>query len=1159
MTASNALPSSSLAHDELLQTIISIPNAQPNDNERRRIFTRILNQWKKDILPNQSKEQSLEILLLLTTNDENNNNDSSVAIVVQTLLSIINNDYNFVTEGLRESSLLILKGMLQRAFGTSTNSSNVIDNDVETVGNTDDVLQQQQKNNETVQEGVIIQTTLTNLFCQCSRVFQRRMSSRSSNNSDNDDNKRNNNINNFYNHGITASEPMEVSEHIRLLLVELMLDLGGYCLTYTSSSDKVDSSSCSSSTLQIHHESDNTKVMIEASSNVCNTIAKSTFLDPYPEVQRAACDLIDILSQLCPLAVRMNASRLLVPLTGKVNDGGNGVEELQCQSTTTMLSKKCLFRHRHAKTRCKAVNASGAIVMCCPMRDSITRDNIQSTNNADHLSNFGSHSSTMEQILNDTLLPGWEELLKLDSASVQMAVLQSLGSVARVLQWGYDACNIQQPASTMDLSSIVEARVLSMILMCMSGGSVDQVRTLATQQLSSMPGGNNNEQKNLPRDLLAAYFQPMMERILTSCCKSLPSSQIRVRSLETLQVILSIAIPLMDEDQTKVKPSSVMIRSIIDTLSKNILSEEKDVLEAALTCCRILGENNRASKVVLEEIAASMQGCNGDRSVNLVVDDSDTAEEDATSTIQSSPRQMTSILLLVDSMMKGALSNDSGSIVQGIDSTLAIPIPHWFRSSPVSVTIISSLLCQPTVIDNVATNSSLAWALADACHSFVQCTEHECGEKMKLGEDVMVNALIGITYLLSCPAEYGISSTATSILCAFSSIESCKDDESNGRDVGSSLLDVHFRRVFQTIVSSAPQFPWKQSDPAFLAIDALLRACIGSTVGENFDMVAPFFIGHLSTVVCNKNGDDSTYGGGTSHDTLTLTGAAATTTDDLAEEYSLRISLMALLQTVLSDGSFSQTQQSDFSAATSAFSAQFTTDILLSLVLPNLVWNAGSMASSLRKIAVATLFSLLSHYHNDVNQEGQSQTCKGKLHPEMISHLLPVLHSNLEDSESTIRELSCVCLSMVLEQVSVNTFSTIWETNERVIDTLCPRLLQLLDDSSDPVRVSACSALEKYLTLAHNATASSESSFELGLSSIKNITTSLLIQLDDPDRDIRDCVGNVLALLLQLQCRDNTNKDDAVKLMGKLINASSKLHRHGSYCHKLLSQIEEYN
>ena len=197
MTASNALPSSSLAHDELLQTIISIPNAQPNDNERRRIFTRILNQWKKDILPNQSKEQSLEILLLLTTNDENNNNDSSVAIVVQTLLSIINDDYNFVTEGLRESSLLILKGMLQCAFGTSTNSNNVIGNDVETVGNIDNVLQQQQqKNNETVQEGVIIQTTLTNLFCQCSRVFQRRMS-QSSNNSDNDVNKRNNNMTRF--------------------------------------------------------------------------------------------------------------------------------------------------------------------------------------------------------------------------------------------------------------------------------------------------------------------------------------------------------------------------------------------------------------------------------------------------------------------------------------------------------------------------------------------------------------------------------------------------------------------------------------------------------------------------------------------------------------------------------------------------------------------------------------------------------------------------------------------------------------------------------------------------------------------------------------------------------------------------------------------------
>ncbi|KAL7538321.1 hypothetical protein ACHAXR_008496 [Thalassiosira sp. AJA248-18] len=79
----------------------------------------------------------------------------------------------------------------------------------------------------------------------------------------------------------------------------------------------------------------------------------------------------------------------------------------------------------------------------------------------------------------------------------------------------------------------------------------------------------------------------------------------------------------------------------------------------------------------------------------------------------------------------------------------------------------------------------------------------------------------------------------------------------NDSEQKSSLMDVHFREVLSRILSSAPPFPWKQSDPAFLATNGLLRVCSGSTVGRHFDMVAPFFISHLSTAAYNKNDDDS--------------------------------------------------------------------------------------------------------------------------------------------------------------------------------------------------------------------------------------------------------------------------------------------------------------
>ena len=205
------------------------------------------------------------------------------------------------------------------------------------------------------------------------------------------------------------------------------------------------------------------------------------------------------------------------------------------------------------------------------------------------------------------------------------------------------------------------------------------------------------------------------------------------------------------------------------------------------------------------------------------------------------------------------------------------------------------------------------------------------------------------------------------------------------------------------------------------------------------------------------------------------------------------------------------------------------------------------MASTLRKVAVAALHAFLKHC-NDTD---------ATIRPGMISQLIPLLHSNLEDYESTTRELSCACLSMVLEHISVETFCAIWQTNYRVIDTICPQLLELLDDSHDPVRIAACMALEKYLALAHGASISSSSSFDLDLSSVENVTTSLLIQLDDPDKEVQDSVFQVLSELLQLHSNEEYVDIKVVDMMKKYIKVSLASHRDASYCQILLAKIEQ--
>ena len=674
--------------------------------------------------------------------------------------------------------------------------------------------------------------------------------------------------------------------------------------------------------------------------------------------------------------------------------------------------------------------------------------------------------------------------------------------------------------------------------MGMSAGSVTQVRSLAVQQLYNLQGGPNEHV--LPLDKLGLYFQPMLELMLRSCSEEWASCQSKVRSLEALQVLLIIAIPLMNgktasslTGAVKLELSVVTIRSIMEVVSTNILSEEKDIRNAALAICRIIGANYFASKTVVGIISAETKSAfTNDRAnvgeEHLQSNTSTTAEE-------LSPRHMTSMLLTLDGMMKGSLyPKETTSILCEIDPVLTIPTPDWFHSSPSIALTISSFLCHPSITKNTATNSLLAWSLLDACDSFAKCAQMR-GDESKLTEDDIVCVSVSVAHLLGCPEAFGLSSCVMNIIDSFSDIGCCALSGSYCDAENSCVLDVYFRQIFAKIMSAASPFPWKQSDTAFLATDALLRTCSGSTVGSNFDMVAPFFISHLPSTGHNINSID-----GVQQESLNATN------DELAEEYSLRITLMALLQTILSDESFHQTlshQQKRLAPAIFTFK----TDVLLSLILPNLVWRPGSMASALRKLAVATLFSLLS---------GKSAL----VHPEAVAYLIPIIHSNLDDAESTIRELSCVCLSLVLQQVSTDTSSTIGESNTKTIETICPRLLDLLDDCHGPVRLAACRALKDYTILTHKSASNSS----LNLGALEKITSSLLIQLDDPEKEINDHVFQVLAVLIDLQSQDSntrgwSEKREIVEMMEGQIKASLISHQDGSYCRALLEKVGAYH
>eukprot|EP00569_Conticribra_weissflogii_P008602 CAMPEP_0171364746 /NCGR_PEP_ID=MMETSP0879-20121228/4217_1 /TAXON_ID=67004 /ORGANISM="Thalassiosira weissflogii, Strain CCMP1336" /LENGTH=1303 /DNA_ID=CAMNT_0011872163 /DNA_START=115 /DNA_END=4026 /DNA_ORIENTATION=+ len=1264
-----------------------------DDNARSRSIhlTRILTKLKKEFVPRfasnlkswggnmdgdglkgQNWNFLLEAFSMITGEGDNEakitidsvgDTSSSVKAfsLVGTLLSIINDNHDNndkdnnrggdssfwfpTTEGHREMGCEILKSLFCSLFSVSRNGGK--ESHSSTPLPLNDLEASSQRRLRRSQ--LVFHRRIISLFHHFSVVFQNRMSRHT-----NSTKSSHGGSSGGYGGGLRLSsqtkgsmtEPIETSEYIRSLLMELAVDLAnnlidsGISLEGTLSYDNLDlseglSSSDSSSDCNNEVEQhviqqpnclfkETQQLLLRATCNLCNTLAKSSLLDPYPEVQRTCCLLIEKLARLCPLGVRMNSLGLLSPLTGLAKEN-----IMTVSGTMPAVSKDCLFRHRHAKTRSRAVDASVAIVMCCPREAPNSSDfgggscgdenellpdiqHIQLENarvatvSSATVGDRGSRSSTLENVLNDVLLLGWQDLLISDtSAAVKISVVAALEKVSHVLCWrsvNYSHCwrsvdnggNLEQqhinsscPTSgrvrTLDVPFHVEAKALSLLILGLSNGNVDQVQTAASRVLCSLSNTDitdNTELKRdddlhsrLPSNILRVYFQSILELLLGDCSHNWAVCQSRVRSFEALHAFLSLVSPLLIQDgealesscmkssdpneklsideSTDVLLSKMAMLRVIYVLIGGMLSDDKNVVEAALSCCQCLGNCDTYSKLVLECLTSTAISTTKDvpATVEVICTEKEAEEpmESQSFFALSSPRQMIGILLLLDSLMKGCVSNDSNpSVLKRVDPVIFIHKPTWFKSKT-SAEAISSMLCHPTVTSNVMSHSSLAWALLDACSSFTKCAETlQCN----LGEEFTIRILLSLVYLLGCPEEFGLVVHSSVVLRDLSSLHNVKQNSSSSAGLSqNSLLDLYFRQLLPKIALSGPSFPWKCSEPSFRAMDAFLRCANPSTIGGNFDVVAPFFIHHLSNSGFKKSEDCD---GNDSSNSLQ---------EKTAEEYSMRISLMSLLQAILSDGSFDETIESELPIQ-SILSKNFATDVLLSLVLPNLVWRSGGLAAALRKLSAATMFSLLSHHNNRPRRDADVESDLYKL--ETLLHLIPILHSNLEDTESTTRELCCHCLSLILEQLSIHDFQSIWEADTRVVDTLYPRLLMLLDDSHDPVRMATCTALQHFLRLAYNPCEEGPTC-RLGVSSLEEITSSLIIQLDDPDAEIRCHVAEVFTTLLDIQRSDSNNCDNiaqstemkskVIEMMDDKFRTAFKSHRYTQHINSLLENI----
>eukprot|EP00904_Undaria_pinnatifida_P011354 jgi/Undpi1/7349/HiC_scaffold_22.g09822.m1 len=265
---------------------------------------------------------------------------------------------------------------------------------------------------------------------------------------------------------------------------------------------------------------------------------------------------------------------------------------------------------------------------------------------------------------------------------------------------------------------------------------------------------------------------------------------------------------------------------------------------------------------------------------------------------------------------------------------------------------------------------------------------------------------------------------------------------------------------------------WDKGSHRRAGFEALLRSA-PRAVGQHLDEVMPIFRGLLH---------------------------------DASREPELRLSMLALLECVMK-------QEEVTEAGLRPHAGQLLTE----MVLPNAVWRAGMVAATVRKVAVAVLYTALRG--NKIGVEAVYATAE---------QLLPVLKTNLEDHEATTRRMACLSLEMLFEMIP-------GALGEEPVRLIYPELLKRLDDSNDAVRRAVCGTMKAFF----RATAPQNVRGTV----LQYSSEQLLVHLDDQDEEVQLAVFQVLEVAASIDPEGT----------GKLALAARSSHRTPEYCDRLMA------
>ena len=180
----------------------------------------------------------------------------------------------------------------------------------------------------------------------------------------------------------------------------------------------------------------------------------------------------------------------------------------------------------------------------------------------------------------------------------------------------------------------------------------------------------------------------------------------------------------------------------------------------------------------------------------------------------------------------------------------------------------------------------------------------------------------------------------------------------------------------------------------------------------------------------------------------------------------------------------------------------------------------------------------------------------GGIKPEALykfaPNLVPLLASDLDDSDSTARHIGCLCLAIIFERlrcicimcyicfIILNLYYCRGGFGEQAVHELYPKLLKRLDDSEDAIRITICRTLKVFLKCAapqcYRGT------------TIDYTLDQLFIHLDDPDPNIQKEVFDVI--MEAAECID-------ANLVMKKAESNKATHRNPVMCEAVITAVKK--